>query len=109
MNRRLTLWATVAVLLTATAFTSLGRAATLVEQGRGRAVIILPYRLSPAAESAARVLRDHIRQMSGATLPITKEDQITGSPMPDRVWVLVGEGRLTNKLGLSSKGPGRKP
>ena len=54
------------------------------------------------------MLRDHIRQMSGAELPIRREDRITGSPTQDQAWVLVGEGKLTEKLGLTSKdlGPG---
>ena len=60
-----TLSAVAAVLLTATAFLTPGRAATLVNKGQARAVIILPQRPSPVVEEAARVLRDHIRQMSG--------------------------------------------
>jgi hypothetical protein len=96
------------VVLTATAFVTPGRAVTLVEKGQARAVIILPEKPSPVAEGAARVLRDHIRQMSGAELPIRTEDGITGSPTQDQAWVLVGEGKLTEKLGLTSKalGPG---
>src|SRR5205823_1439857 len=92
--------AMVAVLLTAIALSTPSRAATLVEKGRGRAVIILPEKPSPVAEASARVLRDHIRQMSGAELPLRREDRITGSPAPAQAWVLVGEGKLTNKLGL---------
>jgi hypothetical protein len=98
----------VALVLLATTCATPGRAATLVEKGQPRAVIILPERPSPAAEGAARVLRDHLRQMSGAELPIRREDQVTGSPSKDQAWVLVGEGKLTEKLGLTSKdlGPG---
>ena len=83
-------------------------AVTLVEKGKARAVIILPTQPSAVAESAARVLRDHIRQMSGAELPIRTEDQVSGSPGKDQAWILVGEGKLAAKLGLSSKelGPG---
>src|SRR5438270_13997174 len=79
-------------------------AATLVEKGRARAVIIVPEKPSPVVENAARVLRDHIKQMSGAELPIRTEDRITGSPSKDEAWVLVGEGKLTERLGLTSKG-----
>src|SRR5205085_1612572 len=98
--------ATAALLLLATAFGTPGRAVTLVEKGQPRAVIILPEKPSPAVESAARVLRDHIKQMSGAELPIRTEDRVTGSPGRDQAWVLVGEGKLTEKLGLTSKGLG---
>src|SRR2546423_5535885 len=81
-------------------------AATLVEKGQARAVIIVPEKPSPVVENAARVLRDHLKQMSGAELPIRTENQITGSPTKDQVWVLVGEGKLAGKLGLTSKGLG---
>lgn len=87
-----------------TALPNVGQAATLVVKGQPHAIIILPEKLSPVAESAARVLRDHIRQMSGAELPIRTENQITGSPTQEQAWVLVGEGKLTEKLGLTSKG-----
>lgn len=98
--------ALTALLLTVTAFVTPGRAVTLVESGQPRAVIILPDKPSPAAEGAARVLRDHLRQMSGAELPVRREGKVTGSPTRDQAWVLVGEGKLTEKLGLTSKGLG---
>src|SRR5205823_6296994 len=81
-------------------------AVTLVEKGQARAVIIVPEKPSPVVENAARVLRDHLKQMSGAELPIRTEDKITSSPAQDQVWVLVGEGKLAGKLGLTSKGLG---
>src|SRR5947209_829140 len=83
-------------------------ASTLVEKGQARAVIIVPEKPSPVVANAARVLRDHIKQMSGAELLIRTEDRITGSPSQDQPWVLVGEGKLAEKLGLTSKelGPG---
>src|SRR5262245_17913926 len=81
-------------------------AATLVKKGQARAVIIMPEKPSPVVDNAARVLRDHIKKMSGAELPIRTEDKITGSPTQDQAWVLVGEGKLTEKLGLTSKGLG---
>src|SRR5262245_36691335 len=93
-------------LLAAIASVTPGRAATLVEKGQGRAVIILPEKPSPVVEGAARVLRDHIRQMSGAELPIRTEDKITGSPTQEQAWILVGEGKLTEKQGLTGKGLG---
>jgi hypothetical protein len=102
----LSLPAVVFLLVVTLSCTTPARAATLVEKGRGQAVIIVPQKPSPVVERAARVLRDHLRQMSGATLPIRTEDQIKGSPTRDQAWILVGEGRLTNKLGLTGKGLG---
>jgi hypothetical protein len=94
------------ILLTATALVTPVRAVTLVEKGKARAVLIVPVKPSPVVEGAARVLRDHIRQMSGAELPIRTEDRITGTATKDQAWVLVGEGKLANKLGLNCKGLG---
>jgi hypothetical protein len=56
--------------------------------------------------NAARVLQAHIKQMSGAELPIRTEDKITGAPSLDQAWVLAGEGKLTQKFDLSGKGLG---
>jgi hypothetical protein len=95
----------VAALLTAACATP-ARAVTLVEKGKARAVIVLPDKPSPAAEAAARVLREHVRQMSGAELPVRMEGLVKGEPNAEEAWVLVGEGKLTGKLGLSSKGLG---
>jgi Domain of unknown function (DUF4838) len=81
-------------------------AATLVEKGKARAVIIVPEKPSAVVANAARVLRDHLKQMSGAELPIHTEDRITGPPSKEQVWVLVGEGKRTRKQGLTSKGLG---
>jgi hypothetical protein len=80
--------------------------ATLVQNGKGRAIIILPEKPSPMVEGAARILRDHIRQMSGAELAIRTEDRVTGSPTPEESWILVGEGKQTKKLEMTSEGLG---
>src|SRR4051812_11732758 len=83
-----------------------GHAATLVEKGQPRAVIVLPEKPAPAVEKAARVLQEHVKQMSGAELPIRTEDKVGEAPAKGEAWVFVGEGKLTAKLGLSSKGLG---
>lgn len=100
--------AMVALLLTATVFVTPSQAVTLVEKGKARAAIIVPEKPSAVVAGSARVLRDHIRQIAGAELPIRTEDRITGSATQDQPWILVGEGKLTEKLGLTSKdlGPG---
>jgi hypothetical protein len=81
-------------------------AVTLVEKGKARAVIVVPEKASPVVENAARVLRDHIKQISGAELTVRGEDKMSGPPSEEQAWVLVGEGKLVEKLGLSSKGLG---
>jgi hypothetical protein len=97
---------TVTVLLTAAILSTPGQAATLVERGKARAVIILPEKPSPVAESAARILNSHVKQMSGVELPIRKDDQVSGEASQEQAWILVGEGKLTERLGLSRKGLG---
>jgi hypothetical protein len=91
-------------LLAAGAWVAPCRAVTLVEKGQARAVIVVPEKPAPVVDSAARVLRDHLKEMTGAELPIRTEDRVTGSPSRDEAWVLVGEGKLTEKFGLTSKG-----
>jgi len=46
--------------------------------------------------------------MSEAELTIRTEDKISGDATEEQAWILVGEGKLTEKLGLTSKelGPG---
>ena len=96
----------VVITFMATVIVTPGQAITLVEKGQARAVIIIPEKPSSVVENAARVLRDHIKQMSGVELPIRTEDRITGSPSQDQPWILVGEGKFAEKLGLTSKGLG---
>ena len=83
-------------------------AVTLVENGQPRAVIITPDQPSPAVKLGAQILRDHIKQISGAALPIQQESTVSGESTKERAWVLVGEGKRTGELSLSSKslGPG---
>src|SRR5262245_54304249 len=85
---------------------TVGHAATLVEKGQPKAVIVLPEKASPSVAQAAKVLQAHVKQMSGAELPMRTEDKVGDAPAKDEAWVLVGEGKLTAKLGLTSKGLG---
>src|SRR6186713_357077 len=77
---------------------SFGHAAVLVEKGKPRAVIVVPEKAAPVVAQAARVLQAHVKQMSGAELPIRAEDKVGNTPAKDEAWVLVGEGKLTAKF-----------
>jgi hypothetical protein len=83
-------------------------AVTLVEDGKPKAMLILPDSPSPAARQAARVLQDHLRQISGAVLPLRAESAVPGMPSPEQPWILVGEGERARKLGFNTAtlGPG---
>lgn len=81
-------------------------AMTLVADGRPRAVIILAKTPSPSSRLAAGVLQEHLRQMSGATVPIVSEDEVSGETSSRQGWIFVGEGRLSLAMGLSASGLG---
>ena len=94
-------------------------AVTLVSNGQPKAVIVLPSKPSRAAIEGAKILADHLQQMSGASLPVFRESELSelrvvdgrieasGQPVAE-IFVLVGESELANKLRASSKalGPG---
>jgi len=93
-------------------------AVTLVSNGRPKAVVVLPAKASRAASQGAKILTDHIQQISGARLKIVKEDEIgranvvdgwveTASDTPlGETFILVGESTLAKKLGVTSEGLG---
>jgi hypothetical protein len=82
------------------------QAATLVKDGKARAILILPDQPTPAAQRAAIIFQEHVLQISGARLPIGKESDFTGKPTADRPWVLIGESALARKFGSKTEGLG---
>ncbi len=93
-------------------------ALTLVADGRSNAVIVVPNDAPRAATEGARILCEHLFEISGARLKVLKEDELRGASVTDgriettgpqvkiQTFVLVGEGELAGKLGQSSKGLG---
>jgi len=93
-------------------------AATLILNGRPRAVIVLPAEPSRAASEGARILADHLQQMSGARLKICREDGLgavkvaagrikaASDEVAAETYVLVGESGLARKLGVTCEGLG---
>ena len=95
---------------------------TLVAGGQPKALIVLPRKdIALSIEPvAARLLADHLFQMSGVRVPITREDELgevkveAGRLVPEPgkvsegvgVFVLVGEGEVANRLGMTSQGLG---
>jgi len=73
----------------------------LVEAGRPRAVLVLPADPQDDESLAARELQDHIRQISGATLPIT-----TGRPTQGMLPVRIGSSLAPD---LKKRVAGRSP
>lgn len=95
---------------------------SLVVEGKPMAAIILPSvseRQAVEAE-AAKMLSDHLFLMSGARLPVLRERELGAAAIQDgkilpeegkgpsgaAAFVLVGEGELSRKLGVTSEGLG---
>ena len=69
---------------------------TLAERGRSDYAVVIPADAIPAEEFAAEELILHLERMSGARLPLRKDDQ----PLPDRA-VLLGPTRYLDELGIA--------
>lgn len=90
---------------------------TLVRDGQPRAVLVLAGGMKPSARAATTLL-SHVRQMSGAELPVMTEKELSDAtieggrivPPPGTVametFILLGESSLTKKLGVSLDGIG---
>ncbi len=92
---------------------------TLVQNGIATSVILMPANSSPAAEEGANILKEHLFQISGAQVEVVKETDLQDVTVEDgkivasskddlKAFVLLGEGELTQKLGVTSEdlGPG---
>ena len=93
---------------------------TLVADGRPNAVIVVPSNASRAAAEGAKILCEHLFEISGARLRVLTEDDPPAVSVADgrieppssqpeiKTFILVGEGELAKKLGQSSEslGPG---
>lgn len=89
---------TVATLAVLPASAAPPPAFTLARAGRPAATVVLARRPTPSARFAAHELVEHVRRISGATLPIVADDRPVRGPR-----VLVGESRATRALGLRSE------
>ena len=103
-----------------------GQSLVLVEQGRPRSVIVTPSERERQKDAstilvethAARCLQGHLLQMSGARLRILAEADLgraeiqAGRIVPEQgkldadIFILLGEGTLARRLGVSSEGLG---
>mgnify|MGYP000962164593 CR=1 FL=1 len=87
---------TLVVILACTAMAQ-GEPLVLVENGQPAASIVLAAEPTRVAQFAAAELQYHIQKMTGATLPILKDDNAA-----PKTAVLVGESARTRALGLKS-------
>ncbi len=70
---------------------------TLVQDGQPTCAIVLAAEPTASAKEAAVALQFHLREMSGAQIPIVAEGEV-----PEGFCVLVGDSSLTAGLGLNS-------
>lgn len=87
--------AAVLLLLLTTAPSGAGELA-LVQEGRQQYTIVLSAHSLPAERRGAEELQWHLREISGATLPIATDSQ----PLPANA-ILVGRSRYTDQLGVT--------
>jgi hypothetical protein len=74
---------------------------TLVKDGQPTGVIVTNGRPKDGQTQAALELQEHIRLMSGAVLPIVKEDEL--EPDPSKVLILVGPSNRAEDRGVDTK------
>lgn len=91
---------------------------TLVDNGKPRATIVVSTNASKAAVAGAGVLREHVRQISGASLTVSRDGELGDITIEGRrvrgdtiekwggVVICVGESELTRRLGVASDGLG---
>ena len=80
---------------------SSGKGLLLVQEGQPRSIIVTSGRPTEGQAIAAAELQEHIRIMSGATLPIVKENELR--PDRNKVLILVGPSNLTKRFGVVTK------
>jgi hypothetical protein len=89
----------------------------LTQSGQPKAIIVLSPTVRAGAPSVVALV-SHIRQMSGATLPVMAEGDLgavkvddgriapSNGNLSDKTFILLGEGELTRQLKLSLEGIG---
>ena len=106
-----------ALIVIASSWSSRAAEISLTQDGQPKAVIVLSPSMHPS-DLAVTVLVSHVRQMSGATLPVLGEAELhdarieggkviaSGGKIAAETFILLGESELTRRLGLSLDGIG---
>ena len=95
------LWALVAFAATAASPAAGADNLVLVRDGVPASTIVIADRPSSSAETAAEAFREYIRKMSGATLGLVREAELTSAEQ-EQTLVLIGGSDLAAQLGLRS-------
>jgi len=70
----------------------------LAKDGVANAIIVIAEKPSRAAADGAKILSEHLRQVTGAAFPIVREDQIAQVEARPPVKILVGASQFTKLL-----------
>ncbi len=70
----------------------------LVQDGEPRAIVVLADEPSAAAKQGAKILTEHLFQISGAKIPTTAESQV---PADAPNLILIGRSKLAEQLGAT--------
>ncbi|MBN2584264.1 MAG: DUF4838 domain-containing protein [Planctomycetes bacterium] len=89
--------ATLATLVLAAVASCTAADVTLVQDGKSDYVVVLPAEASPSEKWAAEELVNHVKEMSGATLPV----QTAGAEVPEKAIVL-GFGDAAKSVGVEA-------
>jgi hypothetical protein len=79
-------------------------AITIVEDGVARASIVVADGASPAARRASAILQSHLKQITGADVPVVAEGKLDAAKQ--QALIFIGDGKLAKARGMSSEGLG---
>lgn len=74
----------------------------IVVDGKPRAAIVLAEKATIPAKVAAYEFRHYVRKITGAKLPLVTDNKEILSERDEKYFVLVGESKLTKKVGLKN-------
>lgn len=94
----LTKWVVIMVAFGVTSSAWSANSLTLAREGKPTATIVIAQDATRAAQLAAYELQYHVQKITGAELPIVRDDVLVSGAR-----VLVGESRATQTLGLPGK------
>lgn len=94
------------------AFYAAANPLTIVADEKPMAVIVIADKPTSAADRGAKVLSDHLFQISGVRVPVVKESTLKAATVTDgkitaeghNAFILVGASKLTGQLGVTTQG-----
>jgi len=84
----------------------------IVADKKPAAAIVIADKPTPSANQAAKILSEHLLQISGARVPIVKESSLKAAAVKDgritaeghEIFILVGGSNLSGQMGITTQG-----